>query len=348
MTEPTAHQWKTFGLASIIEGSALGQEHSAARALSNLTQGLHPDIGLRVEKGCSSYWVPGDRKLARALTAGSATKGGNMVAGVQIAGVVEAARPRSVLLDAGANLVTVPSGYNEYAIPSWTESSGGSWLAEGATPAETVLTVSTASARPRFAASRLGLSRRLMIQSLLPIERVVEQELIRSNAALIETGFFRGNGSLAQPLGLQLLPGRQSQSFGAATPTYAELRGMVDKYLTQEADFSKATWFMNPATFTNLLTTEIVASTGQMVAAAIHGPRQFTVIGLPVFLTTAITAGKVLLLDPTRVTVATWGSPMLLIDRYSGGKSLSGAAEVIVTNALDIIHARPSEVVVGS
>jgi hypothetical protein len=80
----------------------------------------------------------------------------------------------------------------------------------------------------------------------------------------------------------------------------------------------------------------------------VHGVRSISLAGVPIFASSGIPQGKLIALDPSRIAVIRWAAPQLLIDRFSGGKSITGNVETIVLDAVDVIAARPSEIVIGS
>jgi len=61
-----------------------------------------------------------------------------------------------------------------------------------------------------------------------------------------------------------------------------------------------------------------------------------------------LTEGKTVLLDPSAVATVYFGPAQVVMDEYSNGKSLSGAAEICVFNFADLAVLRPTHVVVGS
>jgi hypothetical protein len=71
------------------------------------------------------------------------------------------------------------------------------------------------------------------------------------------------------------------------------------------------------------------------------------ICGLPVFSSSHLTQGKHLLLDPSAVALVFFGPPQTVMDTFSSGKALTGAAEVVVFNYADVAILRPAHVVVG-
>ena len=53
-------------------------------------------------------------------------------------------------------------------------------------------------------------------------------------------------------------------------------------------------------------------------------------------------------MDPSAVATCYFGAAQVLLDEYSSGKALSGAAEVVVFNFADLAVLRPAHIVLGS
>jgi len=280
------------------------------------------------------------RKMARDLGVGTASAGGNIASGQQIQAVAQAVRPTLVLEAMGAERIEV-NAVGELLFPRWSGGSGG-WLAEGEASVSDAATIASASATPHCAAARLALSRRLRNQAREDLEAAVLRELGQCVAATLEAGFLTGTGSSEQPLGLISTPGIGSQSFAGAVPTLAELAGMVERYADAAGDLGAARWLMHPSDLADLL----LPNGGEMIVQYIDGAHR--IYGLPIFTTSNLTEGKHLLLDPSAVTTVFFGPAQVVMDEYSNGKSLSGAAEICVFNFADLAIIRPNHIVVGS
>jgi len=280
------------------------------------------------------------RKMARDLGVGTASAGGNIASGQQIQAVAQAVRPTLVLEAMGAERIEV-NAVGELLFPRWSGGSGG-WLAEGEASVSDAATIASASAVPHCAAARLGMSRRLRNQAREDLESAVLRELGQCVAATLEAGFLTGTGSSEQPLGLISTPGIGSQSFAGAVPTLAELAGMVERYADAAGDLGAARWLMHPSDLADLL----LPNGGEMIVQYIDGAHR--IYGLPIFTTSNLTEGKHLLLDPSAVTTVFFGPAQVVMDEYSNGKSLSGAAEICVFNFADLAIIRPNHIVVGS
>jgi hypothetical protein len=88
------------------------------------------------------------------------------------------------------------------------------------------------------------------------------------------------------------------------------------------------------------------ANGGETLLAFTDG--QWRILGVPVATTRHLTEGKHLLLDPAAVALTYFGPAQVVMDSFSNGKSISGAAEICTFNFADVALLRPSHVVVGS
>jgi HK97 family phage major capsid protein len=317
-----------FSLLGLLSGSAY---ETGLSQIAADKYGQHQARGLAVPH----------RKMTRDLGVGTATAGGNIASGQQIQAVAAAVRPTLVLEAMGAERIEV-NATAELLFPRWSGGTGG-WLAEGESSLSDATTIASVSATPHCAASRLALSRRLRNQAREDLEAAVLRELGQCVAATLEAGFLTGTGSSEQPLGLISTPGIGSQSFAGAVPTLAELAGMVKSYADAAGDLSAARWLMHPSDLADLLLPNGGDTIVQYIPDGAH-----RVYGLPVFTSSHLTEGKHLLLDPSAVATVYFGPAQVVMDEYSNGKSLSGAAEICVFNFADLAVLRPTHVVVGS
>ena len=283
-------------------------------------------------------------RMVRDLGVGTAAGGGNLASKQQIQAVAAAVRPTLVLEQMGAERVEV-NAVGELLFPRWTGGSGG-WLAEGEASVSDAATIASVSATPHCAAARLGMSRRLRNQAREDVEAAVLRELGQCVAATLEGGLLAGTGSNEEPLGLINTPGIGSQSFAGAVPTLAELVSMVELFGDADGDLGAAKWLLHPSDLADLLKAQIDADGGELIVQYIDGAHR--IAGLPVFSSRHLTEGKTVLLDPSAVATVYFGPAQVVLDEYSNGKSLSGAAEICTFNFADLAVLRPAHVVVGA
>lgn len=320
-----------FSLLALLAGSAYE---------SGLSQLASDKYGQPQARG---HAVP-HRRMIRDLGVGAATSGGNIASGQQIQAVAAAVRPALVLEQMGAERIEV-NATGEVLFPRWSGGTGG-WLAEGEAAVSDAAAIASVSATPHCAAARLGMSRRLRNQSREDVEAAVLRELGQCVAATLEAGFLAGTGSNEEPLGLINTPGIGSQSFAGAVPTLAELAGMVETYGDADGDIGAARWLVNPSDLSDLLKAQVDPDGGETIVQYIDGAHR--ICGLPVFSSRHLTEGKHILMDPTAVACVYFGPAQVLLDEYSNGKSVSGAAEIVTFNFADLAVLRPAHVVVGA
>jgi HK97 family phage major capsid protein len=198
-----------------------------------------------------------------------------------------------------------------------------------------------------MAAARLPISRRLQLQADA-VDEAVLAELRSAVGDTIESGFLAGIGAESQPLGLIRTPGAGTVAWGASAPTYAELMSMIGTYAAADGDLDNAAILMHPTTLTATVQVEVSTGSGATAVSWSDGAHRVANIGVRVYSTRNIPAGKALLLDPRTVRTVYWGAPQLVVDRVSNGKSLSGAADLIVFNLCDVAALHPAQIVVGS
>jgi HK97 family phage major capsid protein len=284
------------------------------------------------------------RKMLRDLGVVAATSGGNLANATAVERVADAVRPAVVLERMGAERIEV-SGVATLSLPRFVGGSGG-WLAEGEASVSDAATISSVTASPHCAAARMGLTRKVMVQTRVDIEAAVLREVRAAVTAVLEAGFLAGIGSSNQPLGLINTPGIGSQSFAGAVPTLSELVAMVETYADADGDLSAARWLMHPSDLADLMTAQVDPDGGELIVEWSDG--QHRIAGLPISTTRHMTEGKHLLLDPSAVKLVYFGAPQVVNDLYSAGKSLSGAAELVLFNFADAAVLRPAHIVLGS
>jgi HK97 family phage major capsid protein len=283
------------------------------------------------------------RRMIRDLGVSSSAAGGALASGTELQRVAAAVRPAVVLEQMGAQRIEV-SGAGEVAFPRFAGGVGG-WLAEGESSPSDAATIESVTATPHCAAARLGLSRRVRNGAREDIEAAVLRELEQCVAATLEAGFLTGSGTNDEPLGLIHTPGIGTETFAGATPTLAELVGMVETYGDANGDLTAARWLLHPSDLTDLLKAQVDADGGETIVQWQDGAHR--ICGLPVFSSSHLSQGKHLLLDPTAVALVYFGGAQVLLDEYSNGKAISGAAEAVVFNFADVAILRPAHVVVG-
>jgi HK97 family phage major capsid protein len=327
---------KNFHLARLLQAMSTGADSYEASVCE-----LQLQRNVETDRQSGAVFLP-DATLTRDLGIGTAADGGDLAAPNGLAAVAAAARPQLVLDRIGCRRLEVVST-GPISMPRWTRSTGG-WVQEFGAAAVLNSQVESVTASGRMAAARIGVSRKMLLMAEA-IEPALLAEVERSVADVLEGGFISGSGANSQPHGL-IHQGGGSVTFGAATPTHPELLDMLEAYGDADGDLARAVWLLHPSDMADLMKASVAAGSGETVLQWADGAHR--IAGLPVHPTRHVSEGKVLLLDPQAVTQVYWGSPQLISDRFSSGKSLSGALELVVLSLADVAVLNPAHVVVGS
>lgn len=320
-----------YSIASLIKGLRANAKPTPEVLLSELLADPHgdaPQPPLRM--GTRTALLP-DMGFARALGVNDASTGGNLVL-ASVQRVAAAARPQLALDLAGVPRLELRST-GPVTLPAWTpENTPGGWIGEGGTAGENQLSVQTANASPKSSYAFLDLSRELQ-QALPMLEADVLTELGRAVRNVLELGFINGTGSQNQPLGLLNIPGTTKNSWGGATPTYAELVTQLKNYSENHGTISSARWLLNTDLLTRLLAAESVASTGVFRLDMTSG--RPSILGVPAIISEAMPDNRLLLIDPNSLRMVFWGSPAALVDPYTF--DTSGTLRLLIYNDADLV-----------
>jgi len=178
------------------------------------------------------------------------------------------------------------------------------------------------------------------------VEQAVLGEVSLAVSSLIEKAALQGSGTSSEPLGVLNLPGRKTKTLSSAVPTFTELSDMLELVGDANTDLRKLAWVLHPSDLRDLLIAEKTASSGEMVVTWFEG--QYRIFGVPVYTTTNTVEGKYLLGDLSTLALVFFGSPQVIVDKYSGGKSTTGQTDVIVLNLVDVGCTNQDAICVGS
>ena len=281
--------------------------------------------------------------LLRDLGLATATGGGNLAA-TELAAVAAATRPLLVLDALGAQRLEV-SGVAQLDLPRFDGGVGG-WISEGEAASSLSTTVQSASATAHCAAARLGLSRKVRNGSRPDTESAILAEIERAVTNTIEAGFIAGSGSSSQPLGIVHTAGIGTKTFAAATPTWLELIDMLELLGDANGDLSRANWLIHPSKAAALLTVLIDGDGGELAVTYSEGRHR--IAGIPLAISSNVPEAKVILAQFDTVQQVFFGAPQIVDDRFSNGKAISGASEIVVMNFCDVVVKNPGLIVVGA
>ena len=302
-----------------VEAAAFEREVSAATAQR---MGMAP-------KGLV---VPND-VLSRALTAGSSASAGDLIfTDARPGSFIELLRKRNVLTSLG---VTVLSGLTgPVAIPKQTAAAQAYWVGEQGEATESDPTVGQVNMTAKTLSAWTRFSRLLMLQSSIDVETMVRNELATVMALEQARAMLYGSGTSNQPLGLKFVTGINTEDFGAAQPTYAELVSMETKIAADDADIGAFGYVTNATIYGGFKTTEKATGTAQFVLEPGGTVNSYSVVR-----SNQVESGDVFLGVWNQLILGLWGALDLQVNPYSEDKA--GNVRVVVHQSCDIAVRHP-------
>lgn len=286
----------------------------------------------RAGKVAQGIMVPSD-VLRRDLTVGTASGAGDLVGtDFRPGSFIELLRNRSALAGLGATSLTGLTG--NVAIPRQTAAATAYWVAESGSPTESQQTVDQVNLSPKTCGAFTDYSRRLMLQASIDVEQMIRQDLATVLALEIDRVGLYGLGNTSQPLGIKLTTGINTEDFGAAIPTYAEVVSMESKIAADNADIGAMAYLMNATMRGNLKTKDKGTDTGNYVFEP-----GGTVNGYNAVVSNQVESGDVFFAVWSQLIMAMWSGLDLTVDPYT--HSTSGTIRVVALQDVDYAVRHP-------
>ena len=286
----------------------------------------------RTGKTAMGFLVP-DEVMRRDLTVGTASAAGDLVfTDARPGSFIELLRNRLALNTLGVTMLTGLNG--PVAIPRQTGAPTAYWVAEKGTLTESNPTVDQVNLTPKTLGAYTEFSRRLVLQSSIDVEQMVRNELATVIALEIDRAALYGLGNTNQPQGLKLVTGINTEDFGAAAPTYAELVSMESKINADNADLGAMSYITNSTLFGGFKTTEKAANTAQFVLEP-----GGTVNGYGVVRSNQVATGDVFFGVWSQMLMGMWGALDLQVNPYA--LDTSGGVRVTALQDVDVAVRHP-------
>lgn len=264
----------------------------------------------------------------RDLTVGAPTAGGNMVSTDLLAGsFIELLRNRMAMQRLGARVLTGLVG--DIAIPRQSGAGTGYWVAESGAPTESQQSIDQVSMSPKTLGAYTDFSRKLMLQSSIDVEAMVRGDLAMVLALEIDRVALYGTGASNQPSGLKFATGLNTEDFGAAAPTYAEIVSMESKVAADNADVGALAYLVSATGRGSLKTTSKDTGSGQFLWEPGN-----TVNGYRAEVSNQVESGDYWFGNWADVMIGYWSGLDLLIDPYTN--STSGTIRVVALQDVDV------------
>ena len=308
---------------------AAGFEFEASRAVAG-------QLGLAAPQGA---YLPNE-VITRDLTTGTASGAGDLIStdyqGNSLIGVL---RNRLALEAAG---VTVWSGLSgPVAIPRETNDVTAYWVGEKTAATESSPTVDQVNLSPKVVRAYTEFTNLLLQQASVDVEQWVIRKLAIALQLKIDNAGLYGLGTTYQPQGIKNVTGINTEDFGSAQPTYAELVSMEARINADNADLGAFSYITNSTIYGGFKTTEKAANTAQFVLEP-----GGTVNGHRVIVSNQVASGDVFLGVWNQAYLALWGAIDLQVNPYS--LDTTGQIRVTAGQVVDYAVAHPESFTRGN
>ena len=289
-------------------------------------------------KPAAGILVPNE-VLARDLTVGTATAGGNLVSTDLLSGrFIDILRNVSSIM---ATNPTIMSGLQgNVSIPRQTGTSTAYWVGEGGSPTESNLAFDQVNMTPKTVGAFVDYSRRLLLQSSVDVEQKIRDDIAEVIALELDRSAIYGTGSSNQPLGVKDTTGIGSQALTSAG-TFAEFIAMETAAAVANARVDNMFYLMNPTTRGALKSTEKATGTGQFVFGDDN-----RVNGYNTVVSNQLENNDVLFGDFSKFMIGFWSGLDLTVDPFAG--ATSGNVRVIALQDVDYAISQPGAFVFGT
>lgn len=258
----------------------------------------------------------------RGMTAAGVSGSGYLV-GTELPVIAETLRSRSLV---GRLPLTIVDMTGDVHIPRLGAATTG-WLdGEAAQSVEANITITAASATPKYAAARFTVSSQFARQIGEAGRRALDTEVALGVDGALSAAIIAGSGLGGQPQGVVGTAGVASQSgTGIAWPAIAALQAGVDAY-----DTGDCAWIIGPTAAGVLRARTREAGSGRFVL-----DDGTTVAGKPAIVHASVPTSTAVVGCWSRLALAVWGPLEIAVDPFSS--FATGKISVAVRQAMDVV-----------
>ena len=328
---------RAYSMFRAINASASGDWSNAG-----LEREASKEIAKRLGKEPRGFYTPSDIEWGqRDMTVGSATAGGNLKGtDLLAADFVDALRPKLVLADLGAKMMTGLVG--DVAIPALNAKTSTYWVAESGTPTEGAPTVRQITMAPKTVGAYVDISRKLSKQGTPDAENLFRNDMVQQVASAIDTVGINGGGS-NEPTGILQTTGIGATNMGdnGLAPTWESVVNNVREVSVDNALGGNLAFLTNPKVVAKMRNVVRVSSTDSRFIMDdrndLFGYPVVQTNNVPSTLTKGTSSGvcsAFIFGNFNDLIIGQWGGTDVLVDPYTG--SGSGTIRVVVFADVDI------------
>lgn len=288
-------------------------EYSFARALQHLADPNAPgareaatferDIAQRAGGG-RGFNVPG-AALARALDAGTAGAGAELVSDADVTGFAGALRARTVIGEAGATILEGLRG--DASVPTMTAGAAASWLSDGGAVGNSAPVLAPGSIQPKTIAASIPVSRRMLLQGSPDVAALVAADLVAAIGAELDRAALGASADPNAPPGLIQAIAATRVPWSGAEPTHDEILALVEAVHTANAQ--------SPAI---VAAPSFATAARKIDAGGVPALRDGRIADLPAFTASSVPADEMIVGGFADLVIGMWGGLDLRIDAGTG------------------------------
>jgi len=327
---------KRYSLMRALNALANPSDAAAQRAAA-FERECSDAVSAKLGKSARGFFLPHDVQK-RDLVVGTPTAGGNLVATDLLAGdFISLLRNAMVIMGMGTRMLTGLQG--NVAIPRQTGAGTSYWVSEGNAPTESQQAFDQVTMSPKTVGAFTDISRKLLAQSSLDVEALVQQDLATVLGLAIQQAAISGTGLSNQPSGLLTLitPSVAGGTDGAA-PTWGNIVELETDVSVANADVGTMSYLTNAKVRGKLKGTSKVSGQNGFVweggDTPLNGYRAAVTNAVPSNLTKGTGTGlsAIIFGNFADLLIGMWGTLDLMVDPYS----LSTAGSVRVVALQDV------------
>jgi len=294
----------------------------------------------KLGKQARGFMVPTEVQR-RDLNVTTATAGGNLVATELLGGsFIDALRNAMVIDKMGTRMLTGLVG--NIAIPRLSGTGTAYWVAENTAPTESDQTIAQVTMSPKTVGAFTDISRRLLLQSSIDVEAMVQNDLATILGLAIQQAAINGSGASNQPSGiLTRVTASVIGGTNGAAPTWANIVQLESDVAVANADVGTLGYLTNARVRGKLKTTSKVTGQNGFVwddgDTPMNGYRTAVTNAVPSNLvkgSSGATCSAIVFGNFADLVIGMWGSLDLMVDPYTG--STAGTVRVVALQDVDV------------
>ena len=329
---------RQYSLMRAINALANPTDQAAQRAAA-FERECSDAVAAKLGKQARGLLVPIEVQK-RTLMAGTPSAAGNLIATDLLTGsYIDLLRNAMVLPGMGTRFLTGLVG--NIAIPRLSGSATTHWVAENVAPAESNLSVLQVTMSPRTLGAWSEISRKLLLQSSLDVEAMVQGDLAQVMGLAIQQAGINGTGAAGQPSGLltRVTPSVIGGVNGLA-PNWQHMIDLETSVATANADVGAMGYLTNARVRGRLKSTSKVTGQNGFIwengTTPVNGYSAAVTNAVPSNLTrgTGTNLSAIIFGNFSDLVIGMWGTLDLTVDPYTS--SNTGAVRLIALQEVDI------------